>query len=44
MQRARRALQRSEDQRKGSVEYDTGKQGVLPLKGGERFAKVRLGQ
>ena len=40
MQRARRTLQKSEDLRKGAVEYDTGKPGVLPLKGGERFAKV----
>ena len=40
MQRARKALQKSEEMRKGAIQHDTGKDGMAPVKGGEAFARA----
>ena len=40
MQRARKALQKSEEMRKGAVQHDTGKDGMASVKGGEAFARA----
>ena len=39
MQRARKALQKSEDFRRGGTEHTTGKAGMVPIKGGEAFSR-----